>query len=127
MQRLDELATDEREAPANVSAHPRLSYKTFSGNISQYPTFQANQRELFKMFQDKSAPDGGTVQQLFQLSKILSPELLRMVMRFSGAESGAEKAVAWLNLKFNSPQLMIPKVYKGIKSIPPARIASEVP
>ena len=42
MQRLDELATDEREAPANVSARPRLSYKTFSGNISQYPTFQAN-------------------------------------------------------------------------------------
>ena len=58
MQRLDELATDEKEARANISARPRLSYETFSGDISQYPTFQENQRELFKMFQDKSAPDG---------------------------------------------------------------------
>ena len=79
------------------------------------------------MFQDKNAADGGAAQQLFQLSKILSPELSRMVMSFSGAERGARKAVSWLNLKFNSPQLMIPKVYEEIKSIPPARNASEVP
>ena len=79
------------------------------------------------MFQDKNAPDGGAAQQLFQLSKLLSPKLSRTVMSFSGAERGAEKAVAWLNLKFNSPQLMIPKVYEEIKSIPPARSASEVP
>ena len=103
-----------------MSARPRLSYKTFSGDISQFPTFQANQRELFKMFQDKNAPDGGAAQQLFQLSKTLSPDLSSTVMSFSGAERGAEKAVAWLNLKFNSPQLMIPKVYEDIKSIPPA-------
>ena len=79
------------------------------------------------MFQDKSAPEGGAAKQLFQLSKILSPELARTVMSFSGAERGAEKAVSWLELKFNSPQLMIPKVYEEIKSIPPARSASEVP
>ena len=42
MQQLDELATNEREAWANVSAWPRLSTKY--GDISQYPTFQANQR-----------------------------------------------------------------------------------
>ena len=47
MQRLYELARDERETRANVSARPRLSYETFSGDISQFPTFQANQRELF--------------------------------------------------------------------------------
>ena len=79
------------------------------------------------MFQDKSAPDGGAAQQLFQLSKMLSPELSRTVMNFSGAERGAEKAVSWLELKFNAPQLMIPKEYKEIRSIPPARSASEVP
>ena len=124
---LDDLAKDKKEARANVSARPRLSYETFSGDISQFPTFQANQRELFKQFQDKNAPDGGATQQLFQLSKILSPDLSSTVMSFSGAERGAEKAVAWLNLKFNSPQLMIPKVYEEIKSIPPARSASEVP
>ena len=79
------------------------------------------------MFQDKNAADGGAAQQLFQLSKILSPELSHTVMSFSGAKQRAKKAVSWLNLKFNSPQLMIPKVYEEIKSIPPARNASEVP
>ena len=47
MQRLYELARDERETRANVSAQPRLSYETFPGEISQFPKFQANQRELF--------------------------------------------------------------------------------
>ena len=42
VQQLDELVTNEREARANVSARPRLSYKIFSGDISPYPTFQAN-------------------------------------------------------------------------------------
>ena len=50
MKRLDELSRDEIEARANVSARPRLSYETFSGDISQFPAFQANQRELYKMF-----------------------------------------------------------------------------
>ena len=75
MQRLDDLARDEKEARGNVLARPRLSYETFSGDISQFPTFQANQRELYKIFQDKNAADGGAAQQLFQLSKISSPEL----------------------------------------------------
>ena len=126
MKRLDELSRDEIEARANVSARPRLSYETFSGDISQFPAFQANQRELYKMFQDKNAADGGAAQQLFQLSKILSPELSNTVMSFNGAERGAEKAVSWLNLKFNSPQLMIPKVYQEIKDIPGPRTAKRV-
>ena len=79
------------------------------------------------MFQDKSAPDGSATQQLFQLSKILSPDLSRTVMSFSGAERGAEKAVAWLELKFNEPQLMIPRVFEEIRNIPPARSVTEVP
>ena len=49
------------------------------------------------------------------------------MMSFSGAERGAEKAVSWLELKFNAPQLMILKVYEELRSIPPARSASEVP
>ena len=47
MKRLDDLPRDEKEARANVSARPQLSYETFSGNISQFPPFQANQRELY--------------------------------------------------------------------------------
>ena len=48
-------------------------------------------------------------------------------MSFSGAERSAEKAVAWLNLKFNSPGLMIPKVYEEIKNLSPARNIADVP
>ena len=78
--------------------------------------------------QKKKAADGGGAQQLFQLSKILSPELSRTVMSFSSAERGAEKAVSWLNLKFNSPHLLMPKVYEAIKkNLAPARSATEVP
>ena len=127
MEQLDNLASSEREARANVSACPRLSYETFSGDISQFPTFQANQKELFKMFEDKKALDGGAAQQLYQLSKILSPDLARTVMSFSGAEKGAEKAIAWLELKYNEPQLMIPKIYEEIRNVIPARNVSEVP
>ena len=42
MQRLDDLAKDKKQARANVAARPRLSYEIFSGDISQFPTFQAN-------------------------------------------------------------------------------------
>ena len=33
----------------------------------------------------------------------------------------------WLNLKFNSPRLMIPRVYQELKDIAPASPMSEVP
>ena len=79
------------------------------------------------MFADKHAPDGGAAQQIFHLSKILLPYLVRTVMSFRGAERAAEKAVDRLNLKFNSPQLMIPRVYQELKDIAPARPTSEVP
>ena len=66
------------------------------------------------MFANKSAVDGGKGQQIFQLSKILSPELVTTVMLFSGAHNGAAKAVRWLNVKFNSPNLLVPRVYEEI-------------
>ena len=37
------------------------------------------------------------------------------MISLSGAEHVARKAVDWLNLKFNSTQLMIPIVYQEIK------------
>ena len=48
-------------------------------------------------------------------------------MSFSGAERGAEKTVSWLNLKFNSPHILMPKVYEEIKNLAPARSVTEVP
>ena len=48
-------------------------------------------------------------------------------MRFSGAENGAEKAIAWFELKYNELQLMIPKIYEEIRTVIPARNVSEVP
>ena len=113
--RLDELAREEKETRANVSARPRISYEIFAGDIGKFPTFSQNQQELYKMFANPKAADGGGAQQLFQLSKILSPELARTVMSFSGAERGADKAVSWMELKCNSPHLLTPKVYEEIK------------
>ena len=55
------------------------------------------------MFANKLAVDGGRGQQIFHLSKMLSPELATTVMSFSGGQDGAAKAVWWLNVKFNSP------------------------
>ena len=57
--------------------------------MSQYPTFVPNQEELYKMFYDPHAPDEGGSHQLFQLSKILLPDLARRVMSFSRTEPAA--------------------------------------
>ena len=103
MKRLDELSRDGKEARANLSARPSMAYETFSGDISQFPTLQNIQQELFERFADKNAADGGAARQLFQLSKIFIPDLASTVMSLSGAERGAQKAVAWFNVKFNSP------------------------
>ena len=48
-------------------------------------------------------------------------------MSFSGAQDGSAKAVQWLNMKFNSPHLLLPKVYQEIRDIIPARSQHEVP
>ena len=56
MKRLDELSRGEKEARANVSARPRLSYEYFDSNVGQFPTFAQNQKELYKMFADKTPP-----------------------------------------------------------------------
>ena len=79
------------------------------------------------MFYDANAPDKGASQQLFQLSKILAPDLTRTVLSFSGAENSAQKAADWLSLKFDSPQLMVPVIYQELKDISPTRNEGEVP
>ena len=43
IRRLDKLATENEEKNALVSARPKLAFKTFTGDVSQYPTFLANQ------------------------------------------------------------------------------------
>ena len=58
MKRLDELSRDGKEARANVSARPSMAYETFSRDVSQFPTLQNIQQELFERFADKNAADG---------------------------------------------------------------------
>ena len=36
--KLEKLATEERENKAIMAARPKLSFETFSGDVSQYPT-----------------------------------------------------------------------------------------
>ena len=115
--RLDELSRIKEEENALIQARPKLSYETFQGDVGTWATFQQNQQEIYKMFTNKAAVDGGEGQQIYQLSKILSPELATTVMSFSGAQDGPSKAVQWLNKKFNSPHLLLPKVYQEIKDI----------
>ena len=79
------------------------------------------------MFYDPNAPDKGASQQLFQLSKILAPDLARKVLSFSGAENSAQEAKDWLSLKFNSPKMMIPIIYQEVKDLLPARSEAKVP
>ena len=57
--RLDKLATEKEEAKAFVSARPKLAFETFTGDVSQYPTFLANQEQLYEMFYNANAPDKG--------------------------------------------------------------------
>ena len=71
--------------------------------------------------------DGVEGQLIFQLSKILSSELATTVMLFSGAHDVAAKAVRWLKVKFNSPHLLLPRVHKEIREIPPALAKHQVP
>ena len=74
------------------------------------------------MFPNKSAVDGGRDQQIFHLSKMLSPELTTTVMSFSGGKDCAAKALWWLNVKFNSPHLLLLRVMKKLEKFPqPAR------
>ena len=127
IRRLDKLSTEEKEAKALVSERPKLAFETFTGDVSQYPNFLANQEVLYKKNYDPNAPDKGASQQLFQLSKILAPDLARTVLSFSGAKNSAQKAAEWLSLKFDSPQLMIPVIYHELKDILPARNKIEVP
>ena len=79
------------------------------------------------MFANRAAVDGGEGQQLYQLSKILSPELATTVMSFSGAQDGPAKTNQWLNMKLNLYNLLLPKVYQEIRDIVPARSQHEVP
>ena len=79
------------------------------------------------MFYNANAPDKGASQQLYQLYKILAPDLARTVLSFSEAEDSAQKAKKWLSFKFNSPKIMIPVVYQEVKDLSPARSEAKVP
>ena len=127
IRKLDKLATEEKKNKAIKSARLKLSFETFNRDVSQYPTFLANQEQLFEMFYDANVPDKGASQQLYQLFKMLAPDLVRTVLSFSGAEDSGQKAKNWLSLKFNSPQMMIPVVYQEVKDLSPARSEAEVP
>lgn len=72
---LDKLTADKEETKALISARPKMAFEVFTGDVTQYQTFRANQERLYEMFYDGNAPDKGASQQLFQLSKILSPTL----------------------------------------------------
>ena len=65
--RLDELSRLDKEERALIQARPKLSYETFKGDIGTWPSFQQNQQEIYKMFANKTAVDGGEGQQIYQL------------------------------------------------------------
>ena len=92
--RLDELSRLDKEERQLIQARPKLSYEVFRGDIGTWPTFQQNQQEIYKMFANMAAVDGGEGQQIYQLSKVLSAELATTVMSFSGAQNGTAKAMA---------------------------------
>ena len=121
IRKLDKLATEEKENKTIMASSPKIAFETFSGDVSKYPTFLANQEQIFEMFYDANAPDKGASQQLYQLSKIQAPDLARTVLSFSGAQDSAQKAKKWLSLKYNSPKIMIPLVYQEVKDLLPAR------
>ena len=127
IRKLDQLATEEKENKAIMASRPKIAFETFSGDVSKYPTFLANQEQIFEMFYDANAPDKGASQQLYQLSKIQAPDLARTVLSFSGAQDSAQKAKKWLSLKYKSPKIMIPLVYQEVKDRSPARSETEVP
>jgi hypothetical protein len=64
IRKLDKLATEEKENKAIMASSPKIAFKTFSGDVSKYPTFLANQEQIFEMFYDANAPDKGASQQL---------------------------------------------------------------
>ena len=104
-----------------------MAFEVFTGDVSQYQTFRSNQEQLYEMFFDANAPNKGASQQIFQLLKILSPDLAKSVLSYSGSENSAQKAADWLSLKFDSPQLMVPVIYQELKDISPVRSEGEVP
>ena len=104
-----------------------MAFEVFTGDVTQYQTFRSNQERLYEMFFDANAPDKGASQQLFQLSKILSADLAKSVLSYSGSENSAQKAVDWLSLKFDMPDLIIPVIYQELKDIVPARSEGEIP
>ena len=127
IRKLDKLATEEEENKAMMASRPKIAFETFSGDVSQYPNFLANQEQIFENFYDANAQDKGASQQLYQLSKMLAQDPARTVLSFSGAQDSAQKAKKWLSLKFNSPKIIIPLVYQEVKNLLPARSEAEIP
>ena len=121
IRRLDKLATEEKENKAIMSARPKLAFESFNRDVS------CHSEQLFEMFYDPNALDKGASQQLFQLSKLLAPDLAPTVISFSGVENSAQKAKDWLSLKFNSLKKMIPVIYQKVKDLSPTRSEAKVP
>ena len=120
--RLDQLARHKEKEKDLIQAWPKLAYEIFSGQVGSWPVFQRNKHEIYKLFSEN-----GEGQQINQLLKILSANLAETVMSFSGAQDGAAKAVHYLNDRFNSPHLILPKVYDKIREWPQAHTQSQVP
>ena len=53
--RLDKLATEKEETKALIAARPKMAFEVFTGDVSQYPTFLANQEQLYEMFYNANA------------------------------------------------------------------------
>ena len=95
--KLDKLATEKEETKALISARPKMAFEVFTSDFSQFTNFCSNQETIYEMFYDASAPDKGASQQLFQLSKILAPDLAQSVLSYSGSENSAKRRqTGWL-------------------------------
>ena len=127
IRRLEKLATEKEETKAIVSSRPKLAFETFTGDVSQYHTFLANQEELYKMFYDPNAPDKGVSQQLFQLKKKFGPGPRQNHAQLQRRREFGSEAADWLSLIFDSPKLMIPVIYQELKDISTARNKTKVP
>ena len=54
---LDILTAEKEESKALIAARPNMAFEVFSGDVTQYQTFRANQERLYEMFFYATAPD----------------------------------------------------------------------
>ena len=104
-----------------MNQRPKLSYETFDGSYSGFGTFMKNAEKIISFFPDQPQ------QQIVQLSKITSPEILKTLMSFSGSKNCSEKALKMLHLRWGYPHLQLPAVYDEIKNLQPAKSQTDIP